>query len=115
VLTAGTALHHKLAHVLGGLGLPHAQTHAIILPHVTRFNLAAADDARARLIEVLGGDPADALARMLASFPIPQRLRDIGLRDGQIDDVGDRVARLKVTVPRAASAADVRQILTDAY
>ncbi len=36
VLTAGTALHHKLAHVLGGFGLPHAETHAIILPRVTR-------------------------------------------------------------------------------
>src|SRR5215831_8381120 len=41
-LGAGTALQHKLAHVLGGLGLPHAETHAIILPHVTRFNLAVA-------------------------------------------------------------------------
>src|SRR5215468_7588930 len=34
VLTGGTGLHHKLAHVLGGYGLPHAETHAIILPHV---------------------------------------------------------------------------------
>ena len=49
VLSAGTALHHKLAHVLGGLGLPHAETHAIILPHVTRFNLDAAPEAKARL------------------------------------------------------------------
>ena len=39
VLSSGTALHHKLAHVLGGLGLPHAETHAIMLPHVMRFNL----------------------------------------------------------------------------
>src|SRR6185312_7547134 len=36
VLTGGTGLHHKLAHVLGGYGLPHAETHAIILPHVAR-------------------------------------------------------------------------------
>src|SRR5438128_2088691 len=42
VLASGTGLQHKLAHVLGGLGLPHAEAHAIILPHVTRFNLAAA-------------------------------------------------------------------------
>src|SRR6516164_3618204 len=34
VLASGTGLQHKLAHVLGGLGLPHAETHAIILPHV---------------------------------------------------------------------------------
>ena len=32
VLTAGTALQHKLAHVLGGLGLPHAETQRSFFP-----------------------------------------------------------------------------------
>jgi maleylacetate reductase len=54
VLSAGTALQHKLAHVLGGLGLPHAEAHAIILPHVMRFNLEAAPEAKARLEDALG-------------------------------------------------------------
>ena len=45
VLTAGTGLNHKLAHVLGGYGLPHAETHAVLLPHTTRFNLVADADA----------------------------------------------------------------------
>ncbi len=63
VLSAGTALHHKLAHVLGGLGLPHAETHAIILPHVTRFNLAAAPEANARLTDALGSDKSGGRAR----------------------------------------------------
>src|SRR5262249_40685869 len=52
-LNAGTGLHHKLAHVLGGFGLPHAETHAIILPHVTRFNLPAAPEASQRLAAAL--------------------------------------------------------------
>ncbi|MEM1302142.1 MAG: maleylacetate reductase, partial [Pseudomonadota bacterium] len=35
----GMALHHKLCHTLGGaLNLPHADTHAIILPHATAYN-----------------------------------------------------------------------------
>ena len=30
----GMALHHKLCHVLGGsFGLPHAETHTVVLPH----------------------------------------------------------------------------------
>src|SRR5262249_14043703 len=59
VLTGGTGLHHKLAHVLGGYGLPHAETHAILLPHVARFNLAEAPDAPARLAHALrSGAPA---------------------------------------------------------
>ena len=33
------ALHHKLCHVLGGsFGLPHSETHAVILPHAAAYN-----------------------------------------------------------------------------
>src|SRR5215813_13677806 len=92
VLGGGTALQHKLAHVLGGLGLPHAETHAVILPHVTRFNLVAAAEARERLAEALGGDPADRLAEMLRGFPIPQRLADVGFDRGRADFVAAEVA-----------------------
>ena len=112
VLTGGTGLHHKLAHVLGGYGLPHAETHAIILPHVARFNLANATDARARLADALGAaDPAGALAAMVEGFPIPQRLRDIGFNDAKIDDAAGQVAALAIKAPRPVSAADARAIL----
>jgi maleylacetate reductase len=116
VLAAGTGLHHKLAHVLGGLGLPHAETHAIILPHVTRFNLAAAPEAKARLGEALGSnDPADALAAMLQEFPIPQRLRDVGFDRGKIEFTANEIATAKIVSPRPASADDVRALLAAAY
>jgi maleylacetate reductase len=114
VLTAGTALQHKLAHVLGGLGLPHAETHAIILPHVTRFNLAAAPDARARLADALGGDGADRLAQMLRGLPIPQKLSDVGFDRGKTDFVAAEIAKLAIAVPRAVSANDVRTLLAAA-
>jgi maleylacetate reductase len=116
VLAVGTGLHHKLAHVLGGLGLPHAETHAIILPHVARFNLEGAPEARERLSEALASDhPASTLQEMLQSFPIPQRLRDIGLAREKIADAADQVAALGIKDPRAVSAADVRELLTAAY
>ena len=115
VLTAGTALHHKLAHVLGGLGLPHAETHAIILPRVARFNLEQASDAKARLTDALGGDPADRLQAMLDAFPIPKRLRDVGFDKARIDFVAGEAAKLNITVPRAASAQEVKTILEAAY
>ena len=116
VLAAGTGLHHKLAHVLGGLGLPHAETHAIILPHVMRFNLVAAPDAKARLGEALGSaDPAAAIAAMLQTFPIPQRLRDVGFDRGKTDFAAAEIAAAKITAPRPASAEDVRALLAAAY
>ena len=116
VLTAGTGLHHKLAHVLGGLGLPHAETHAIILPHVARFNLAAAPEARQHLSAALGkAEPAEALATLLRGFPIPQRLRDIGFDKAKIDFVAEQVDKLAIGVPRRVSVDDVRALLSAAY
>ena len=116
VLCAGTALQHKLAHVLGGLGLPHAEAHAIILPHVVRFNLEVAPEAKARLAEALGaGDPADAIARMLKKFPIPERLREIGFDKSKTDFVADEVAAGKIISPRPATASAVRELLAAAY
>ena len=116
VLSAGAALQHKLAHVLGGLGLPHAQTHAIILPHVMRFNLEAAPEAKSRLEDALvSGDAADAIANMLKRFPIPERLREVGFNTGKTDFVGAEVAAASLTSPRPVSAADVRALLDAAY
>lgn len=47
---ASVALHHKLCHVLGGsFNLPHAETHAIILPHVAAYNAPAVPEAMARV------------------------------------------------------------------
>ena len=47
--SVGMALHHKLCHVLGGtFNLPHAETHAVVLPHarVIQSNTHAIDRLR---------------------------------------------------------------------
>ncbi|MBA1914322.1 iron-containing alcohol dehydrogenase, partial [Escherichia coli] len=37
--TVGMALHHKICHTLGGsFDTPHAETHAVMLPHTAAFN-----------------------------------------------------------------------------
>ena len=116
VLAAGTGLQHKLAHVLGGVGLPHAETHAVILPHVTRFNLASAPTARARLAVALGDDdPAARLAAMLARLPLPQRLSELGFERARIEPVAAEIAAMAIALPRPVSGADARALLTAAY
>src|SRR6184192_4078107 len=55
IATTGNGLHHKLCHVLGGFGLPHAETHSIVLPHALRYNRDAAPEAMARIAKALGG------------------------------------------------------------
>jgi maleylacetate reductase len=115
-LAAGTGLHHKLAHVLGGFGLPHAETHAIILPHVARFNLGSAPEAAKRLCAALGGrEPVDALAALLQRLPIPQRLRDVGFEREKIEVAALQVDALGIKAPRPVTAADVRTLLNAAY
>ncbi|PWJ45776.1 maleylacetate reductase [Quadrisphaera granulorum] len=81
--SAGSGLHHKVCHVLGGaFGLPHAEMHAIVLPHVTAFNAPAAPDAAARLAELFDGVPAaTGLRQLLADLGGPQALRDVGLTE----------------------------------
>jgi maleylacetate reductase len=116
VLVEGTGLQHKLAHVLGGFGLPHAEVHAIILPHVTRFNLPSAPQARDRLADALGSnDPAKRLEQMLQSFPIPQRLRDVGFEIEKIPNAAEQVAALGIKNPRLVLDVDVRAVLAKAY
>ena len=53
--SAGSGLHHKICHVLGGkYNLPHAQTHATVLPYVLAFNGPAAPDAERRIAAAFG-------------------------------------------------------------
>ena len=65
----GMALHHKLCHTIGGtFDLPHAETHTIVLPHASAYNLAGAPDANARLKRALGGkEPAIAFYELARS------------------------------------------------
>jgi maleylacetate reductase len=63
--SAGSGLHHKICHALGGaFDLPHAQLHAIVLPHVLAFNADWAPGSAARIAEALGAQgraPQDAV------------------------------------------------------
>jgi len=95
---AGSGLHHKICHVLGGAyDLPHAETHAIVLPHVLAFNAPAATSAAARIGRALGSaDPVAGLHSLSKRVGIPNGLRDIGLRNDQLDEA---VALIEPAVP----------------
>jgi maleylacetate reductase len=56
---SGAGLHHKLCHLLGGMfDLPHAPTHAAVLPHLVRFHREAAPDAMGALARALVCSPS---------------------------------------------------------
>jgi len=75
------ALHHKLCHRLGSLfDLPHAQTHAIVLPHAVAYNAEAAPEAMAAIRRALGpGGAAQGLFDLLGRLGLPRALSEIGM------------------------------------
>jgi maleylacetate reductase len=82
---AGTSLHHKMCHVLGGAyGLDHGQMNAVILPHALHFNAPAVLQVYDRLSEVLGGDAAGKIYDLATALGSPQDLRSIGYPEGDI-------------------------------
>jgi alcohol dehydrogenase class IV len=84
--SAGSGLHHKICHVLGGkYNLPHAQTHAIVLPYVLAFNSPSAPDAERRLAAAFDSDRAiDGLQGLRERLDAPRALRDIGFTEADI-------------------------------
>ncbi len=118
----GSGLHHKICHILGGrYDLPHAQTHAIMLPYVLAFNAPGAPDAarqigRALAGAGLGADPAAALQRLAGQLGLPRGLREIGFGEEQIAEA----ARLIEPVvpadnPVPAGAAALESLLRRAW
>jgi maleylacetate reductase len=114
---ASMGLHHKLCHVLGGtFGLPHASTHAVLLPWVARFNLEAAPVARARLARAFGtADPVQALFDLGAAAAVSRSLASLGLAETALTEAAELATAKPYPNPRTASAADVLGILEAAY
>ena len=76
------SLHHKLAHTLGGsFGTPHADTHAILLPHTIGFNAEAVPDLLKPIVDALGDTPGAGLWDFARRLGAPMRLRDLGLSE----------------------------------
>jgi alcohol dehydrogenase class IV len=115
---AGSGLHHKICHVLGGAyGLPHAQTHAIVLPHVLAFNAPAAPQAERRIAAALGGAaPALRLAGLADRLGVPAGLARLGLAEDRLEEAAQLVAEVvPADNPRPAAAADLYVLLRAAW
>lgn len=86
--SAGSGLHHKICHVLGGrYGLPHAPMHAVVLPYVAQFNAPTAPDAAQRVSAAFGGaEPAAALDGFRRELGAAGSLADLGLREAELPD-----------------------------
>ncbi|HET9051084.1 MAG TPA: maleylacetate reductase [Candidatus Dormibacteraeota bacterium] len=89
---AGSGLHHRLCHAIAGSwNLPHAQTHAVLLPHSTALVSAHAPEAMATLADLLGApDAPAALWDLLTRLPLPRSLAALGLQPEALAEVTRR-------------------------
>jgi len=116
---AGSGLHHKICHVLGGtFDLPHAQTHATVLPYVLELNAPAVPELAGRLATALGGEPSTddtagaavaALRELYDAVQVPSRLADYGFT---ADDIGEAVDRIVAAAPASNPVPVTEQNIT---
>ncbi|MGX9354726.1 hypothetical protein ACS3SW_06060 [Roseobacteraceae bacterium S113] len=110
-------LHHKLCHTLGGaFDLPHAQTHAIILPHAIAYNARSAPTELQPIADMLESDtPGRALYDFAREINAPRALRDIGLREQDLDSATALATQSPYPNPHPVTQTDIHALLKAAW
>jgi len=113
----GMALHHKLCHTLGGsFDLPHAETHAIILPHAIAYNARAAARDLAPIARILQGESAgQALFDFANALGAPSALRDLGVSEADLDRAANLATEKPYPNPQPVTRDDIRTLLQAAW
>ncbi|MHB1844368.1 MAG: iron-containing alcohol dehydrogenase [Deltaproteobacteria bacterium] len=98
----GLGACHSLAHALTPIcGVHHGLANAIVLPHVARYNQGAIPGRFARIAVAMGerdlapeaelaARAVDRIQALTREIGIPERLRDVGLREEQIPQVAHK-------------------------
>ncbi|MGH9045838.1 MAG: maleylacetate reductase [Acidimicrobiales bacterium] len=99
--SVGGSIHHALCHLLGGrYDLPHAETHAAVLPHVLSCIGPAIPDALSELGRALGVEATDvpgACWDQAAGVGCPTGLAALGLsRDAALRVAADLASRTEM-------------------
>lgn len=116
--SVGMALHHKLCHTLGGsFDLPHAQTHALVLPHALAYNAPAVPRVMAQLCDALGveRDAPGALHAINRAIGAPGGLAALGMPQDGIARAVELAMANPYWNPRALTRNGLTQLISDAF
>jgi maleylacetate reductase len=113
----GMALHHKLCHVLGGtFDLPHAETHAIVLPHAIAYNAPLEPVVMRKIAEAFGTeDPAIGIYELAGRLGAKRSLKEVGLAEAGIERAVKLATQNPYWNPRKVEAGPIRQLLQRAW
>lgn len=115
--TVGMALHHKLCHTVGALfDLPHAETHAVLLPHTIAYNTPAAGDSIARAARALGvASAAEGLFDLSERLGAPRSLAEIGMPKDGIAKAAALATKNPYWNPRPIEEGGIKELLRRAW
>jgi maleylacetate reductase len=86
---------HAVGHALGAhSGVQHGLTSCVMLPAVMRWNIGVNADRQAIVAEAMGypGEAAgDVIERLIRDLGLPTRLRDIGIKRQDFDQIARKV------------------------
>src|SRR5699024_10820269 len=126
---AGVGYVHAIAHQFGGFyNLPHGVCNAILLPHVSRFNLMAKIDRYADIAEFLGEKVEGLIEYDLALLAlisieiltklinIPLGFKEMGADEEDIPTIAENAMKdvTEATNPRRPTFEEVKEIIKNA-
>ena len=129
-INAMVSLVHAVGHVVGGRhGLQHGISHAMMLAPAMRELLPAIGEDQYLVLEAMGGRndgqgadeagaaAADAMAELVASLPLPQRLREVGVEAPDLEGIAEATMDdyMMGYLPRPLSRDDVLSAVTSVY
>lgn len=128
---AGTALAHALAYPIGGkVYSPHGEVTGLLLPHVMRYNSAAAKEKMIAIARILGLDTgvetdaelaylaADEVETLLLDIGLPTHLSQIGIKETDLEEIAEKTLPAKRMVrnnPRIPNKSSLLTLLESAY
>ncbi|KAI9053705.1 hypothetical protein LZ554_002658 [Drepanopeziza brunnea f. sp. 'monogermtubi'] len=113
--SVGMGMHHKLCHTLGGtFGMPHAETHTVVLPHALAYNAPAIPAVMQQLAAVFPDSDGDALRglnRLLDRLRVQRSLGAFGFAEADIEKAAEIACANVYPNPRPVEKEPVREVI----
>ena len=116
-LGAGTTgIHHRLCHILGGTyHTPHADTHAILLPHTIAYNSRAVPEGAGRVAAAMNCESAaQGMYELLMGICSRTSLSDIGITENDINDIAGLATQTPCQNPEPVTTERINVLLKNA-
>ena len=114
---AQVGIEHTVAQkVRTRYGLSHAGSHAVVVPYALAFNRDAAKYAMEKIERALGvKDAGLGLYDFNVRLGIPTGLKDLGMKESDIEDAANFIGATPFANPRPVSRADLVEFITQCY